>query len=374
MNSESIARTLQPTNRARHLPGFVYSSPEIFQAEKELIFMKDWLCLGRVEEIERPGDYMAFRIMGEPVLVCRAQDKRINAFANVCRHRGVELAQGRGNVKEFMCPYHGWLYDLEGKLVGAPYMKEVEGFDIRQCRLKPVRSAVWHGWVFITFDDGAVPFESYIGDFEREFAFLRQEECCLADRYEVQFECNWKLLVENFLDWYHVGTLHIGTIGRFVERMEVDMTLAGKGAVFFAYDAGPQTPGGELLFGKMPWLSDKPDRFSITGLLSPNFNFFARAENVRPFFVWPLTPDRCRLSILTLFPKQYFDHPKFAENVALYRKQLIKTTEEDRSMVESLQNAMKAKNYEPGPMSKLERGVHHFIKYNLDRISPALPA
>jgi phenylpropionate dioxygenase-like ring-hydroxylating dioxygenase large terminal subunit len=124
-----------------------------------------------------------------------------------------------------------------------------------------------------------------------------------------------------------------------------------------------------MLFGRMPGMEDKPERFSTTGLLSPNFQFFARTENVRPFFVWPVSPDRCRLSILTLFPRSFFDHPNFAENVAAYRSQLMKTVEEDRSMVESLQNAMKAKNYQPGPMSKLERGVHHAMKHNLDRVA-----
>lgn len=271
-----------------------------------------------------------------------------------------------------MCPYHGWLYNLTGKLVGAPYMKEAENFDVSTCQLRSVHSGVWAGWVFVNFDDNAVPLETYVADFDQRFSFLRQEDCRLADKYEADFDCNWKLLVENFLDWYHVGTLHIGTIGRFVKTLEIDMDLKSKGGVFFTYDAGAQTPSGELLFGKMPWLSDKPDRFSTTGLLSPNFNFFARAENVRPFFVWPLAPNRCRLSIMTLFPKEYFGHPKFAENIELYRKQLVKTTEEDRFMVKSLQNAMQAKNYQPGPMSKLEKGVHHFIKHNLDRISPIL--
>ena len=91
-------------NRARHLPGYIYTSAEIFQREKENIFMKDWLCVARVEEVEKPGDFMTFRIMDEPAVVARDRDGKLNAFANVCAHRGVEVASGEGNAEEFTCP------------------------------------------------------------------------------------------------------------------------------------------------------------------------------------------------------------------------------------------------------------------------------
>ena len=126
-----------PLNQSRHLPGHIYTSPEILALEKERVFMKDWLCMGRVEEIENPGDYMTFRVVGEPVIVVRNEAGDINAMSNVCRHRGVEVVSGEGNLKEFSCPYHGWTYDLRGQLIGAPYMKEAEGFDPQTCRLHP---------------------------------------------------------------------------------------------------------------------------------------------------------------------------------------------------------------------------------------------
>ena len=149
---EGVEETRQPLHSARHLPGYVYTSPEILALEKEKIFMRDWLCMGRVEEIENPGDYMTFRVLGEPLIIARNEKGEINAFANVCRHRGVEVASGSGNLKEFSCPYHGWTYDLEGRLVGAPYMKEAEGFDPKSCRLSPLKCDTWAGWIFVNFD------------------------------------------------------------------------------------------------------------------------------------------------------------------------------------------------------------------------------
>ncbi|MCE2482384.1 MAG: Rieske (2Fe-2S) protein [Alphaproteobacteria bacterium] len=123
-NDPGLTQSRGELSRARHLPGYVYHSEEIFRLEKQKIFMKDWLAMARVEEFERAGDYRTFRVMGEPVIVCRDGEGAISAFANVCAHRGVEVASGEGNLEEFSCPYHGWLYDLQGKLIGAPYMKE----------------------------------------------------------------------------------------------------------------------------------------------------------------------------------------------------------------------------------------------------------
>ena len=114
-----IAATRAPLQRARHLPGYMYTSEEIYALEKQKIFLQDWLCIGRAEEVADPGDYMTFRLMNEPFIVARASDGTINAFANRCAHRGLVVAKGDGNANGFTCSYHGWSYDLEGKLRGA---------------------------------------------------------------------------------------------------------------------------------------------------------------------------------------------------------------------------------------------------------------
>ena len=102
-----------PLVRAQHVPGSIYTSPEVLALEKGKIFLRDWLCVGRVEEIANAGDFMTFRITGEPLVVTRNGKGDINAFSDVCRHRGVEVAQGSGNAKEFSCPYHVSLSRLD---------------------------------------------------------------------------------------------------------------------------------------------------------------------------------------------------------------------------------------------------------------------
>ena len=127
-------------------------------------------------------------------------------------------------------------------------------------------------------------------------------------------------------------------------------------------------PGGKSLFGKMPWLEDKPDNFACSGHLSPNMQLIARSDNVHPFLMWPLGPDRCRVVNYTLFPAQHFALPGFEEKVEVYRDYLIDVVEEDRHMVASLQQNMKSRRLRPGPMSKLELGIHHVINDVLDRV------
>ena len=366
---EGLSPSRAPTHQARHLPGYIYASPEVLRLEKEKIFMKDWLCMARVEEIEKPGDYMTFRVIDEPVIIARDETGALNAFANVCRHRGVEVASGEGNLKEFSCPYHGWTYDLRGQLIGAPYMKEAQGFDPASCRLSPLRLGIWAGWIFVTLDDHAPPLEDFVAHYQQEFGHLRQEDCRLADKLVLEFDCNWKFIVENLIDVYHVATLHVKTIGRKRGAAEDHpFNLFPRGGTSMFYPSDPMVPGGESLFGNMPWLADQPYNYACSGRLSPNMQLIARADNVHPFVMWPLSPGRCRVINYTLFPKEHFDQPDFADKLKVYHDYMLKVLDEDRGMIASLQRNMQSRTYEPGSMSKLETGIHHVITDFVERL------
>jgi Rieske 2Fe-2S family protein len=142
---EGLDDTRAPVTRARHAPGYVYASPEVFELEKEHIFLKDWLCMGRSEELPGIGDYATFRVLDEPIVIARGEDGALHAYSNICRHRGAEVASGAGNTRQFSCPYHGWSYDLAGRLTGAHYMAEAKDFDPAQCRLRPLKIGEWAG-------------------------------------------------------------------------------------------------------------------------------------------------------------------------------------------------------------------------------------
>jgi len=366
--AEAVEETLRPLNEARHTPGYVYASQEVFQMEKERLFMKDWLFVGRVEELEKPGDFITHTIMGEPIVITRDQKGGLNAFYNQCAHRGVEVAEGSGNTKRFKCPYHAWTYDLQGKLIGAPFMRETVGFNQANCRLKTIKIDTWAGWIFISFNPDVEPLETFIEAFQEEFGFLRQEDCRLALKYEIEFDCNWKFVYENLLDIYHVGTLHADTIGKFHNEESYRYHRHPRGRLAIHYETKTMSPTGQSLVGKMPWLVDEDESLGRIGFLPPNLTLLARCDYVRPFAHWPIAPNKTKSVAYFLFPKEKFDDPGFADKVKVYADYLTTVLEEDRTMVQSLQRAMSSRAFEPGQMSTKEEAIHHVLGYYLERV------
>jgi Rieske 2Fe-2S family protein len=369
-----LARSLEPLEAARHAAGFVYASPEVFDLEKERLFMKDWLCVAREEEIERPGDYLTHNVMGEPIVLARSADGTIRAFYNMCLHRGVEIAQGSGNTKRFKCPYHAWTYDLEGRLVGAPLMDEANNFDKTACRLRPLRLDTWAGWVFVSFDPEVEPLDRFLDFFRDEFAFLRQEDCRLAHKFVIELDCNWKFVYENLLDIYHVGTTHAATIGRLNKADSYQFRAHPRGRLSIHYEAGTMTPDGQSRVGKMPWLAGYPDTCARIGFLPPNMCLLSRCDYVRPFIHWPISPQKTRSIAYFLFPEEKFDQPGFAADVQVYVDFLSRVLNEDLGMIRSLQRAMASRGFAPGPMSRLEAPIHHVTANYLKRVFADLPA
>lgn len=365
-----LDETRVPVTQARHMPGYIYTSPEVFRLEKERIFTKDWLCVARVEEVENPGDYLALRLLGEPIIVSRDEGGEINVFANVCRHRGVEVAKGQGNTSIFSCPYHGWRYNLKGELSGVAYMKEAENFDPTDCRLRPIRFGLWRGWVFINFDDGAEPLEDFVAPLEEDFGLFQMEHCRLFVKHKVTLDSNWKFVVENLTDIYHSEVLHAKTFAESIDTEKVKYRLKERGGNASFYDASPHNPSGKVIFGKMPWLEDKPESFARSGFLAPNFDMFTRIDEVHPTIIWPTSPTTTDILIYQLFPEEFFKAKNFEQKAQLYLDYMIAIVDEDREMIESLQNAMDSTLFEPGWMSYLERGVHNVITHYLDRMFP----
>lgn len=365
----NAANTRQPLERASHVPGDTYSSSEVFAREKERIFLKDWLCVARTEEIANPGDYMTFRIMEEPVLIVRDMDGIVHAFANLCLHRGVELAVGQGNTKLFRCPYHAWSYDLKGELRGAPFMGESSGFERSACKLKEVKVGLWAGWIFINFDSVAEPLETYISEFAQDVGFLKMEDCVLGTKLVVDLECNWKLVVENLMDVYHAQTVHAKSFGK--HRGSPDrypFHLRKYGGTCTIYEAAPMTPDGQTLFRRMPAIANKPDNFAISAHLGPNMQVIARSDNIHPLVMWPITPTTSRTIVYNLFPAEFAAEPGFQEKAQVYHDYLAFVLSEDRDMVASLQRAMSSSLFVPGRMSFLEKGIHHVLNAYLDRV------
>jgi Rieske 2Fe-2S family protein len=354
--------------RARHVPGEIYSSREIYEKELREYFLRDWLLVGRSEQFANPGDYEARRLLGRPIIIARDRDGKLNAFYNMCRHRGVEVAEGAGNVRHFKCPYHGWTYDLSGVLRGAAYMKDTEGFDPAGCRLPSVHLEEWRGNIFISFAGEPPPFAEAMTHFEKDFAQLRTEKCRLADVTKLELNCNWKFMHENLMDFYHVGVLHVKTFGARFSWTTENVSLKDNGGITIRYAAAPSTPDGQTRFSKAPWLESQENSFACTGFMPPNLTLFGRIDCVKLMVAWPVGPEKCEVLIYMLFPEEFFADPDFAAKLKVYKDYQMIIYEEDRSMIESMQRAMALPVYMPGRMSVMEKPIHHFLNGYLDRM------
>ena len=354
-----------PRSKSRHMPGWMYTSPEVFQRETERIFLKEWLVIGRVEEVPNPGDYFTFDIVDEPIVVTRGNDGRLNAFSNVCRHRGAKVVDGRGSAKTFSCPYHGWTYDIEGKLAQTTFTDDVDGFDFDNCRLPPILIGDWGGWIFVNFDRNAGPLADHVALYEEKLGYFNQEACRLSDTLIIESDVNWKLMAENFIDVYHFRTLHAGTFGN---QKNPATTLPYDEDQIVIYRPGGKslTPTGEMLLGRLPWLtSDDP---SAAGHMPPNAYFTCHADNVQLWMSWPLSPSRSRIMIYTIFSEEQFARDDFEEHATVYHDFVGRVLNEDIDMVTALQKTIGSRNFVPGPITNLEAGVHATVNHLLDRI------
>ena len=367
LDFNELSGVQQPLTQASHAPGDIFSSPDIYRMEKERIWMRDWRCVGREDEVSETGDYVTWRIAGEPSIIARNGRGEVNAFANVCAHRGVEVAKGKGNIEEFSCPYHGWLYDLSGKLIGAPYMKEAEGFAPDACRLKPIRFGIWQGFMFVNFNDACEPLEDFLGVFADDFGFLDMGELAVAARLEVDFNCNWKLVAENAMDNLHIAVVHPQTLGEGIKAEEIQFKLNARGGYSSFYTHEPRFNNHQPMFNEhMDSLIDKPSNFAGAGFMSPNFQLFTYCDNVELSMHWPLDVNWTRHIITIIFPKKFFDRPDFSEKIQTYYETETKTVGEDAEMVKSLQQAMSVRTFVPGRMSRVEQPIHHLLNHYVE--------
>ena len=204
---------------ARGLPAAAYTSEAVFQLENERIFADSWVFAGLAHELARPGDVVPVTVAGRPVLLVRDADLEVRAFHNVCRHRCLKLVDEPCNVgPAIQCPYHSWTYRLDGALHIAPYFGGRDpravpaGFDRAQHGLVPVRVATWHDWVFVNLNGEAPPIEDFVAPLQRHLGGLdltRMKHVVTIDLGEIA--ANWKLLMENFIEPYHVPFVHATT-------------------------------------------------------------------------------------------------------------------------------------------------------------------
>ena len=194
----------------RGLPSEWYTQQRVFDVEKKEIFYKAWICAGHICMVAKPGDMFVHKLVDQEILIARNTKGELNAFYNVCMHRGHRLIAEAGNQRRLTCPYHAWTYDLDGKLVRAPGSEAVPDFDTSCVKLKSVRLEIMCGMIFINLDPDAPSVRDVFGDVEKEILAAKPnvENQVLVRDNPFPHACNWKASVENFAECYHCGPVH----------------------------------------------------------------------------------------------------------------------------------------------------------------------
>ena len=194
-----------------------YRSPAYFELERDNLFKRAWLTVGRVEQLPEPGSFVTqtIEIWNAPIVITRDRNDKIQAFYNVCAHRGnqVVLAE-RGTASRFSCGYHSWTYRNDGTLLGIPDAGNFFDVDKEKCGLKPIATEVWEGWIFINHQETPeVSLETFLGDFGKAFAGMVWGNSTKSVFFEARLKANWKVIADAFAETYHIPTIHPATIG-----------------------------------------------------------------------------------------------------------------------------------------------------------------
>ncbi len=197
------------------LPPFVYTDDGFWQIENQTLFPGSWVFAGFAHELKNPGDVQPVTVAGKPFFLIRNNHNKITSFHNVCRHRCLKLIEKRGNCGQLIqCPYHAWVYDLKGRLRAAPYFagqhrKPPPGFNLADNGLVPVNCATWHDWVFINIDGNAQSFDSFVAPLKKQLGSMDLEQIRPVATIDFGLlKTNWKSLMENFIEPYHVQFVH----------------------------------------------------------------------------------------------------------------------------------------------------------------------
>ncbi|MCA1578317.1 MAG: aromatic ring-hydroxylating dioxygenase subunit alpha [Acidobacteria bacterium] len=203
-----------PLEQASTIPSSWYVNKELYELELKTVFSNTWQLAGRLDQLSQPGQYVTTDIGGEPIVVVRGSDGLLRAFYNVCRHHAAAvMTETEGKAAQLRCPYHGWTYSLEGELKGTPDFSGVCGFDRASNGLARVQVGEWEGWVFVKLDESSAnSLEEFLTtNLIKQITPLHLSNLHWFERRHYQFDCNWKVFVDNYLDGgYHVPYLHKG--------------------------------------------------------------------------------------------------------------------------------------------------------------------
>ena len=352
--------------RAWTLPSNLYTDSTIFAVEKEKIFARSWQVVGHHDQVANAGDYFTTELVGEPLLVVRGTDGKLRAFYNVCRHRAGPPAEGCGSRKLFRCGYHGWTYGLDGTLISATEIEGVEEFRPPDFALVPVRVEEWFNFIFVNLDDDALPLRECLGVLPQQAEKFPFSGMKLFERRTYQMECNWKTYVDNYLEGYHLPSVHPGLNRELDYNAYVVKPYAGHVRQFSPIrgaQPGDTTP--------RRYQEAREDLTTDYFWIFPNWMLNCYPDNISLNIVLPLAPERSLAIFEWYLPEPEHGSAKAKASVEFSDQIQV----EDVGICEKVQKNLRSRSYSRGRFSvKLEKGVHAFHRMYTERMKTGLTA
>jgi phenylpropionate dioxygenase-like ring-hydroxylating dioxygenase large terminal subunit len=368
----ALHRCLAPAAQSLCLPPAVYRDTEAQTLEAERIFARGWIPPGRADRVANPGDFEALEIAGRPMILLRDQSGQLRAHANTCRHCGARLVGGCGNAKGLRCPFHAWLYKLDGTLAAAPRMDAAEGFERADYRLVSYHAEQRHGFAFVSFEAETPALDDWLGDFGTVHAPWSLETLVTTRRWTRGFNCDWKAFIDVFNEYYHLPYVHRNSIDAVYADPDPAEVVTGHYATQFGATEGT----GGLLDGQqqhalppMPGLQGRNAAGVRYTWMFPSLTFAAGNDAMSIYEAHPVSPGRCRVTQSACFPPETVALPDFEDKVAAYYHRLDTALDEDIPALENQQRGLASPDARQGRFSPtLEPNVAAFARWYAGRM------
>ncbi len=347
------------------LPGQFYHDPDWGKFESRELFAKHWICVGRVEEVSNPGDFFCFDLVEEPVLIVRGLDNTVRALSNVCRHRGTVIAESKGNTKGFLCPYHHWAYDTTGRLVNAPSMQKSRKAKLKNCRLPEFNCEIWQGFIFVCLDSNPPDLIDSLSVLETQIKNYHLEEMQLKYLADESWEINWKCLVENFMEGYHLTPLHKKTLHQVNPSSLCRHTTPGE--FDFGYNVGFTSRVPEERIGH-PDLSEEQLDECVMFAVAPGLTVGIGSDYSSFLCIRPQSSTSVRIKLGLIFYGDSWSEQEVNDAIALFQN----TMKEDKEVLLKLQKGLGSKFHTPGQLANqdLEGTIWDFYQYLGRHLTP----
>ncbi|RJF87133.1 aromatic ring-hydroxylating dioxygenase subunit alpha [Oleomonas cavernae] len=361
--SSLLARLDRPLVEAQGLPADAYTGPAFAAVERDRVLARSWLAVAVGADLPQPGDALPVDAVGQPIVLVRGRDGTIRAFHNVCMHRGLKLVEAACHGQLLRCPYHSWAYDLEGALRATPFFggmasHEVRGFDPAANGLKPVRLARWHDLILVNLSGDAPDFGDYAAALYRRWQAYDFAAASHTRQVEFEVAANWKLIVENFCDTYHLPFVHpqVNEYSKAEDHYDViDGFVVGTGNLTAARDE----PGAEAL-PRFPGLPESLARSGEFLALFPNTLIFLMPDHYFTVTVTPVDHGRSIERLDFYFPGEGATAERFGPRREALYALWGDLNVQDIGMVERLQRGRVSRAFEGGCFSPaLEAPIHH---------------